>query len=91
MRLVVSYDVCDNRRRRRLAKRLKDHLRRVQFSVFEGEVRPDQLQAIMKMAEEELDFTQDSVRVYHLCRACKGMVRALGTSLMVIEDGDEVL
>lgn len=91
MRIVFSYDVSDDRRRNRLAKRLKDHLVRVQYSVFEGEVAPPDEDRLVRLVHQELSLDVDSVRIYPLCRGCAGAMRLFGTSIFAGRDGDEVL
>ncbi len=91
MRIVVSYDITDDRRRTRFAKRLRDHLTRVQFSVFEGDVAPAEVDRIERIIQEELRLEEDSVRIYFLCRSCHLRTRLFGTSLLVGPLGDEVL
>jgi len=91
MRVVFSYDVTDDRRRNRLAKRLRDHLHRVQYSVFEGEVDERERVKLERLVYEELSLEVDSVRIYSLCRGCAGTVRLFGTSIYGGKEGDEVL
>ncbi len=91
MRIVFSYDVTDDRRRARLAKRLKDYLVRVQYSVFEGDVDPQTEGRLERLVYEELSLDTDSVRIYPLCRGCAGAMRLFGTSIHAGRDGDEVL
>lgn len=91
MRIVFSYDVTDDRRRARLAKRLKDYLVRVQYSVFEGQVDPPTQDRLERLVHEELSLDVDSVRIYPLCRHCAGSMRLFGTSLFAGREGDEVL
>jgi CRISPR-associated protein Cas2 len=90
--LVVSYDVVSNRRRARLAKRLKNDLERVQKSVFEGEAEEAAYARVLKAAREEIDPAEDSVRVYILCKNCMRNLEVVGTGRSwVTMDGDEVL
>lgn len=91
MRIVFSYDVTDDRRRTRLAKRLKDYLVRVQYSVFEGDITPPDEDRLIRLVHDELSLDVDSVRIYHLCRGCAGAMRLFGTSIFVGREGDEVL
>lgn len=91
MRMVFSYDVSDDRRRARLAKRLKDHLVRVQYSVFEGDVTPPDEDRLVRLIHQELSLDVDSVRIYPLCRGCAGAMRLFGTSIFAGREGDEVL
>ena len=78
MYVVVAYDVTDDRRRRRLAKRLIDFLPRVQRSVFEGELPDRRLPQLERVLRDGIDPEVDSVRVYRLCRRCREVVIELG-------------
>ena len=43
MRIVVSYDISDDKRRRKVAKIMEGYGFRVQYSVFECDLEPKQL------------------------------------------------
>ena len=90
VRLVVSYDVSEDRRRRRLAARLVGRLERVQYSVFEGTVRRATIHEILTLAAKEIDPSTDSVRAYPLCARCRELIEVLGTGLL-LDDEDEDL
>ena len=77
---VLSYDVTDNRRRRRLRKRLHRYLTPVQRSVFEGRMGPEEVAAVEALILRELDLEEDSVRMYPMTRGCWGLVRSWGVA-----------
>lgn len=90
--VVVSYDITDDGRRSRLAKTLAAYLGRVQFSVFEGEVADTDLPRLLEQAVALLDLRVDSLRVYHLCKACVGRSTFFGVApTWPSPDEDEVL
>jgi CRISPR-associated protein Cas2 len=69
--VLVTYDVSliqsgGARRLRRVAKACQDYGQRVQYSVFEIEVDPDQWVALKARLEKIIDPAQDSLRYYHL-------------------------
>lgn len=76
--LVISYDSPNDRRRTKMLKALGGFGQRVQYSVFECEVRPeavDQLhERLLKLLHEE----EDDIRVYPLCENCRQKVLMLG-------------
>ena len=76
--MVVSYDITDDRRRNRVMKVLEGHGRRVQFSVFECDLRPEVLEKLVRRLRQLIDADQDDVRVYPLCENCLGKVQMLG-------------
>ena len=76
--LVVSYDIVDDRRRTKVMKTLYGYGRRVQYSVFECEVRPAQVRELQQRLRKIIREEQDSVRLYLLCEECLGKVVKLG-------------
>lgn len=66
---VISYDITDNKLRGKIAKKLEGYGRRVQYSVFECEIKKNsfrqlytELLTLLSGREEE-----GSIRVYTLC------------------------
>ena len=71
MLVLVSYDVevtspGGARRLRRIARACQDYGQRVQFSVFEIEIPPDQWVLLRARLLGEMDAARDSLRFYHL-------------------------
>lgn len=75
---VVPYDVKDNARRRKVADLLQDYGHRVQFSVFEVRLSPEELRNLLVRLKAALDEEVDSLRLYPLCSRCQGRVWTLG-------------
>lgn len=71
MYVIVSYDLSDTKRRTRLAKILKNYCRRMQYSVFEGELTAHQLEDLIRHIQTVIKQKEDSVRIYRICSACK--------------------
>lgn len=91
MHLIVCYDIVSDRRRGRLMRRLREHLTRVQKSVFEGSLDEQRLLALRTMILEEINPVEDTVRIYRLCGRCQPATELLGTSVFVdTEETDEV-
>jgi CRISPR-associated protein Cas2 len=63
MLTVFTYDVGQNRRRRRVAKLLEDAATRVQYSVFEARLTKARAEALAQRIAAELG-EGDSLRVY---------------------------
>ena len=63
---VIAYDTPSDRRRRKFAKLLKGYGLRVQWSVFECELRGDQLQQLRQRLERLIVAEQDSVRFWRV-------------------------
>jgi CRISPR-associated protein Cas2 len=76
--IVVSYDIADDRRRRRVAKAMENQGKRVQESVFECLLDERRLLKLQRKLRELLDQEVDSVRFYKLCEACRPRIETLG-------------
>jgi len=62
---VISYDISENRQRRRVARQLEDVMTRVQFSVFEGRLSARRVEELVGIIEQDL-AGGDSLRVYSI-------------------------
>ena len=87
MLLVISYDITDDNKRNHLAKKLRDFGRRVQKSVFEADVTDKELKQLDKVLTEFKLADAESIRLYRICQACKGLIKIWGTGT-VTEDED---
>lgn len=79
-RLVVAYDVADDRRRERVARVLEHYGVRVQYSVFECVLGRARYRELREMLLARIDPVEDAVAFYRLCRGCGGRVRRMGVS-----------
>jgi CRISPR-associated protein Cas2 len=87
MLYLVSYDISDDRRRTKLAKRLKDFGDRVHYSVFECLLDPANFNKMVTSIIGIVDEEHDSVRIYALCGNCEKAVEIIGTGELT-EDKD---
>lgn len=83
MRVVVAYDISDDKKRKKVSDLLQMVLVRVQFSVFDGDLPHEVLERQIKKALRHLDPETDSLRVYRLCAACAPRVDAYGRQIFV--------
>ena len=79
MRVVVAYDISDDRVRTKVAGLLEGLLTRVQYSVFECNLNAADLGQMRDRIEEVVDRVEDSVRIYTLCAACEAKLEIIGT------------
>jgi CRISPR-associated protein Cas2 len=91
MVLVLAYDVVDDTRRAKLFKRMKGFLTPVQKSVFEGDLPARRWNELVRTVSAIIDASEDSVRIYSICRACKGSTTLLGTSPPVADPAEPIL
>lgn len=78
MLVVISYDIESDRKRARLAKKLRDFGPRVQKSVFEADVRDSELEKLRKVLSEVKLDEGDSIRLYKVCADCAKRIEIWG-------------
>lgn len=88
MLMLVCYDIADARRLRKVARVMLAYGNRVQKSVFECHLNEAQQNQMLNRVRAVLNVSQDTVRLYRLCRACQRERLALGCK--PVEDLPEV-
>lgn len=83
MLMLVTYDVntetaAGRRRLRRVARTCLDFGQRVQNSVFECEVEPQQWVSLRSRLLAEVDVATDSLRFYHLGKNARRRIEHVG-------------
>jgi CRISPR-associated protein Cas2 len=96
MLVLVSYDVATKdrggqRRLNRIAKACVDYGQRVQFSVFECIVDPDQWVALKHRLIQEIDPEKDSLRFYYLGSNWRRRVEHIGAKPGIDQEGPLVV
>ena len=86
MFFVISYDISDDKRRRKVASTMEDYGRRVQYSVFECRLTRNRFQALYKKLVSLCIEPEDSIRIYSLCERCSPRVRIIGKIEELPED-----
>ncbi len=79
-RFVVVYDIRDDRRRTAVHKTMKNYGIPVQESVFEVDLRPEDLLRLQIRLGSLLDAKHDSIIFYRMCRRCAEAATRLGRS-----------
>jgi len=74
MLVVICYDIVDDSKRTRLYKWLQGYGTPVQRSVFECDLRANELDRVRRYLRRIADPRADGVRVYTLCEACSRRV-----------------
>ncbi len=82
MFLVITYDVTDDERRTDIASELKNFGRRVQKSVFECFLDKNQLNELKVRIERHMDFGEDSIRYYYLCKKDQKNIEFIGKNIV---------
>ena len=74
---ILTYDISDDKIRRRVATILEDRATRVQFSVFEGRLSDRMLERVVSSIEEHIQL-EDSLRVYTLSSTSEKSCKVVG-------------
>jgi CRISPR-associated protein Cas2 len=82
VKVLISYDITSDEKRRKVAAILENILPRVQYSVFEGEAPDEVIPTTVKKALRHLEPETDSLRVYRLCESCVKKVEVHGKKLL---------
>ncbi len=88
-RYIISYDIANDTRRRRVADCLDSYGDRVLESVFELKVSQALLGRCMRQVKAQLNLAEDEVAVYRLCATCEAARSYLGANQSKREIGDE--
>lgn len=84
---VISYDIVDDKRRTKVAHLLEGYGLRVQKSVFEAVLTPDQYQMLQRKLGRYLQADEDQVRFYPMSPRYRQKVLILGVQpLREIDD-----
>ncbi len=77
-RLIVVYDISDDKRRIKLFKSLEGYGIPVQFSVFECELSDQDFLLMKDKVERVIDKKEDTVIYYELCPRCWNKTERVG-------------
>jgi CRISPR-associated protein Cas2 len=69
-RVIIAYDVADDRRRYHLCKTLERYGIRIQYSIFELSLKPKDLYKLVDHLTGLIDNTEDRLLVMQLCGGC---------------------
>lgn len=82
MFIVVSYDIVEDKRRNKIAKKLKDFGERVQKSVFECNLDEEKIKELIKVVTPLIDEEEDTLRIYKICESCKNKIEIYGSGVI---------
>lgn len=78
MLVLISYDIADEKRLRKVAILMEDYGTRVQRSVFECLIEERQVLQLIDKLVKVIEPSEDSTRIYRFCGACQERVQILG-------------
>jgi len=76
--LVVSYDISDDKRRRKVMQAMEDYGARVQYSVFECRLLAAEIVKLKRRLRPLVRDPRDSVRFYYINAADITRIEVLG-------------
>ena len=87
--LIITYDIVNNKKRRRIAKILDDYGDRVQKSVFELPGLDDIIweKCLKRLKKVKLE-EDESIRIYDICERCRKNVLILGDAEAAFDEPD---
>jgi len=88
---VVVYDIVSDRRRDHLRKFLKELGIRSQKSVFECRLDSREVREIRTYCRDNLNFAEDTVRIYRVCSTCMGKAMIQGRGIVFSRLNWEIL
>ncbi len=71
---LISYDIRDEKRLRKVAKKLEGYGTRMQYSLFRCQLSPRGLERL-KWELAQITEKEDSLLVISLCQSCTGKLR----------------
>lgn len=85
MIVLLTYDITDQKRLKRIHKFMKEFGVNTQKSVFECDVDDIALQRIRRYCATALDIKTDSVRIYKICSRCMKKVVLSGSGIKLAQ------
>jgi CRISPR-associated protein Cas2 len=76
---VVAYDIAEDRRRAKVHKLLSGFGHWTQYSLFECYLTEKEYVRLRGLLDRQITASQDSVRFYVLCEACRKRVETIGS------------
>ncbi len=86
MRVLIVFDIADDRRRSRVVKALLARSERVQKSVFEAcDLNAAAYLRLRSDLEGLIDPRQDDLRYYRVCASCVQRIEHIGCGVGILE------
>ena len=83
-KIVIMYDISDDRTRRKLFKLLKRYGEPVQLSIFEAIISEEQFAQLRSEVARLIGSDAGQVRYYDICRSCNRSIVTLGQARITV-------
>ncbi len=88
---IISYDISDDKRLKRVHQFLKDYGRWVQRSVFECWLTPETYDRVKQGLKALIKPREDRIRFYRICEACRKEAFSYGWGELPEDFEEEVI
>ncbi len=88
---MFCYDISDEKRLRKIAKKLQDYGLRIQKSFFQANVDERTKEIIKKEIIKIIDLKKDSFFIYPICYNCSKNTMKDGTGILLNLENYEIL
>ena len=88
---VISYDIPDDKRRKKIADLLEGYGQRVQYSVFECPLNREKYNDFRRRLRKIVKLEEDNVRFYPLSTHTLSQVETWGVGVPVIEPPGSII
>jgi CRISPR-associated protein Cas2 len=88
---IVSYDIPNNKRRKKVADLLEGYGKRVQLSVFECELSDKQFKEMYQRIQKCVNYEEDNIRFYPVSSHTMGQVIIIGSVPLTSAPGSIVV
>ena len=85
MIVLLTYDITEPRRLKRIHKFMKEFGLNTQKSVFECDIDDVGIKRIRRYCKEALELSSDSVRIYKICSRCLSKVELSGLGMKITQ------
>ena len=83
---LIIYDIRHPKRLSRLASIARDYGLRVQKSVFEATMTPEELRQMKSRMNQVIDPAEDGIKIFHLCQSCEAKRTGEGVGRPALPD-----
>jgi len=85
---LVAYDIREPKRLRKIAKTCEDFGIRVEYSVFECDLKNEAFQQLWELLKEIVEPDEDCILAYRICGSCVTQIESMGA---VVRPGKPLL
>ena len=78
---LIAYDIADEKRLKRVAKKMESYGARVQKSIFEAALASADLQRLQEEILDLIDTEEDGVKFFPLCQRCRQRTSFIGEGI----------